>query len=119
MDSHTPIYLFHVLFAAPLFLYVAFKRTDIPDWLYGILGFMAAGIFLYHAWRAYGRLSTGKSAWVNWIHIALVVPVLAVTAIQKEKTPRRVFEMLALLGFAALGYHGTYLIRGLGGAQGA
>ncbi len=112
MDPHTPIYLFHVLFAAPLFLYVAFKRTDIPDLLYGVLGFLAVGIFLYHAWRAYGRLSAGKSAWVNWIHILLIVPLLAYIAYHKEKTPRRVFEMLAMLGFAALGYHATYLVRG-------
>lgn len=110
-DDHVPIYLFHVLFVAPLFLFVAFKHELAPDWLFTVLAVMAAGIFAYHAWRAYGRLMAGKSAWVNWIHIALVVPLLATVAWHRQKTPRRMFEMLGLTGFAALGYHGMYLVQ--------
>jgi hypothetical protein len=108
---HTAYYLFHILFVAPLFLYVGMARKDVPDSIFLLLGLMAAGMFLYHAYQAYTKLSEGKSAWVNWIHIFLIVPILALLARYKKEASRRYFEMLLLLGFSALGYHGLYLIR--------
>ncbi len=109
--SHSVISLFHVLFVAPLFLYVGLARKDVPDMIFLLLGIMAAGMFLYHAYQAYTKLSEGKSAWVNWIHIFLIVPLLVVLARYKKEASRRYFEMLLLLGFSALGYHGLYFIR--------
>lgn len=109
--SHTVISVFHVLFVAPLFLYVGLARKEVPDMIFLLLGVMAAGMFLYHAYQAYSKLSEGKSAWVNWIHIFLIVPLLAVLARYKKEASRRYFEMLLLLGFSAIGYHGLYFIR--------
>jgi hypothetical protein len=94
----------------PLFLYVGIKRDESPSYLFMGLGAMAAGIFMYHAYRAYTKLVAGSSAWVNWIHILLVVPLLAVIAMQRKNTSRKYFELLMMLGFAAAGYHGYYLV---------
>ncbi len=111
MMDHKYIYIFHILFVAPLFLYIGLVRNGIPDILFTVLGIMAAVILLYHGFQAYKKLSEGKSAWINWIHILLVVPLLGILARYKKEASRRYFEMLLLLGFASLGYHGLYLIR--------
>lgn len=111
MLDYKYIYIFHVLVIAPLFLYIGLVRNAIPDILFTILGVLAIVIFLYHGYQAYKKLSEGKSAWVNWIHLLLVVPLLAILARYKKEASRRYFEMLMLLGFASLGYHGLYLIR--------
>jgi hypothetical protein len=39
------------------------------------------------------------------------VPLLMILARSKKDASRRYFEMLMLLGFAAFGYHGMYLVR--------
>jgi hypothetical protein len=39
----------------------------------------------------------------------LVVPLLAVLAVQRKNTSRKYFELLMMLAFAAAGYHGYYL----------
>jgi hypothetical protein len=111
---HIALYVFHVLVVAPFFLYVAFKRNEVPDVVFTVMGVLAVVILGYHSWRAYMR-GGGAAAWVNWIHIALVVPLLAYIALTKKETPRRMYELLALLGFSALGYHATYLVKDLVG----
>jgi hypothetical protein len=111
MDSHILLYIFHLAVVAPLFLYVGLQRDAVPDFVFTILGVMAASIALYHGYSAYKKLSAGKSAWVNWIHLGLVVPLLVYISYSKKETPRRFFELLILLGFAAAGYHGLYLFR--------
>ncbi len=112
MDSHRLTYIFHLVFVAPLFLWVGLQRDAVPEFVYVILGVLAAGIAMYHGYAAYTKLAAGKSAWVNWIHLGLVVPLLAYIAYTKKETPRRFFELLLLLGFSAAGYHGLYLFRG-------
>ncbi len=101
----------HLFVFAPLFIAVGLYRNSTPDSLFTLLGFMAVGIFFYHAYAAYKKISEGKSAWVNWIHIFLIVPLLAILARYKKDASRRYFEMLMMLGFAAAGYHGFYLIK--------
>lgn len=109
--SHSTINLFHILIVSPLFLYVGLAQKSVPDIVFLLLGILAAGILLYHLYQAYSKLSEGKSAWVNWVHILLIVPLLALLARYKKDASRRYFEMLLLLGFASLGYHGLYFIR--------
>jgi hypothetical protein len=111
MDSHTLFYIFHLLFVAPLFLYVGIVRKDAPSWVFSLLLVLSVGIFLYHASLAWGKLSAGKSAWVNWIHMGLIAPLLAYVGWNRQESSRPYFEMLLMLGFTAAGYHGYYLAR--------
>jgi len=108
--DHTLINYVHVLAIAPLFLYVGLVR-NVPDVVFTLLGFLAAVMFLYHGYRAYQKLRDGKSAWVNWIHLFFIVPLLLLLARYKKEASRRYFEMLLLLGFSALGYHIMYIAR--------
>ncbi len=112
MDSRLLYSLFHVTFVAPLLLYVGLKGTKTPTWLFTLLAILVVGMVAYHGWRAYQKLADGRSAWINWIHLLLVAPVLGWIALRQKETPRRAFEMTMLLGFAALGYHGYYLVTG-------
>lgn len=103
--------LLHLIAIGPLFLYVGLYRDTVPDAIFqllGVLGFLVLG---YHAFRAYINLKENKSAWVNWIHILLVAPLLLLLGYLKKDASRRYFEMMLILGFASIGYHGFYLIR--------
>ncbi len=105
MNIHTSLSLFHVLFVAPLLLYVGIQGSKAPTWIFYLLGALAVGIGAYHGYRAFLKLSEGRSAWVNWIHLLLVVPIFAWIALQQKETPRRAFELVLMMGFATLGYH--------------
>ena len=103
--------LFHVLVVAPLFLYVGFYGNTTPTLLFDLMGVLGALVLMYHLYRAYERLKNNQSAWINWIHIFLVAPLLLIVGYLKQDASPRYFEMLLLLGFAALGYHASYLIK--------
>ena len=103
--------LFHTFVVGPAFLYIGLNPQGVPDSAYSALLATGVLILLYHAYKAYTKLLDGKSAWVNWIHIFLVAPLLMIVGYLKKDANRRYFEMLLLLGFAATGYHGLYLIR--------
>lgn len=104
-------HVFHAAAVGPLFLYVGLARESVPDGVFNLLGLLAIVILGYHSFRAYEKLKEGKSAWVNWIHILLVAPLLLLIAYTKKGTHSRYYEMLLLLGFAAIGYHAYYLLR--------
>ena len=101
----------HVAILAPLFIYVGLQRDQVNDYVFYALGLMGAVVLVYHAYRAYMKLTAGQSAWINWIHILFVAPLLLLLGYLKKDANRRYFEMLLMLGFAALGYHGFYVIR--------
>jgi hypothetical protein len=109
--SHFALSAFHALLVGPGLLYVGLAPESVPDSVYTGLLVGGAIILFYHAYKAYTKLKEGKSAWINWIHIFLVAPLLMIVGYLKKDANRRYFEMLLLLGFAATGYHGLYLIR--------
>jgi hypothetical protein len=109
--SHTALSAFHTLAVGPALLYVGLSPETVPDGVYTGLLVTGAVILAYHIYLAYTKLKDNKSAWVNWIHIFLVAPLLMIVGYLKKDANRRYFEMLLLLGFAAIGYHGLYLIR--------
>jgi len=106
-----PRHLIHLLAVGPLFVYVGLHRENVPDAVFNALGDVGLVVLFYHSYKAYLKLKDGQSAWVNWIHILLVAPLLLILAYLKKDANRRYFEMMLLLGFAAIGYHGLYLIR--------
>ena len=103
------LHLFHVLAIGGLFLYVGIQRTAIPAVLYPILLGLGVILFCYQAYKAYTKVADGKNPWLNLIHVILVAPLLVYIGMKGEDTPRPAFELLLLLGFAAIGYHGYYL----------
>lgn len=111
--SLTPLqnHLVHVLAISPLFLYVGLYREAVPEHVFNVLGLLGMIVLAYHTYRAYGKLKENKSAWINWIHIFLIAPLLMILGYLKKDADSRYFEMLLLLGFAAFGYHALYIMR--------
>jgi len=113
LSSHIILHLLHVLIIAPSLIYVGLARDSLPEWVFYTLGGVGAFLLIYQLYKAYLKIKEGKSAWVNWIHVFLIAPLLILMGVLQKDTERRYFEMLLLLGFAALGYHGIYLIRAI------
>jgi len=109
MNTEALVHLFHVLIVGSLFLYVGIQRTSIPTILFPILFWLGIVIILYHIFKAYLYLKQGRGYWVNLIHILLVGPLLMYIGYNGDKTTRPYFELLLMLGFAAIGYHGYYM----------
>jgi uncharacterized membrane protein len=106
------VHLFHILIVGGLFLYVGITRTNIPNFMYSVLLILGIIIILYHGFKVYTKLKEGLNPWVNYIHILIVGPLLVYIGLNREKTQRLYFEILLMLAFASIGYHGYYLVNG-------
>ena len=111
MSASLFVRIFHILFVGGLFLYVGTKRDEIPKQLFAGLAGLGVIIVLYHLYKAYDKNLHKKSYWVNLIHILLVGPLLIYIGFFAEKTERLYFEILLMMGFAVIGYHGYYLLN--------
>lgn len=113
MLSELNNHLLHVFLIGPALLYVGYYRDQMADIAFSVLLAVGAAVLLYHLYRAFTKIKEGKSAWVNWIHIFLIAPLLLLVGYLGKDAERRYFEMMLLLGFAAVGYHGLYAVRTL------
>jgi hypothetical protein len=107
MSPHTILSLVHLLVFVPL-LFVLASTTWIPATVTLAIG---AGITLYHAFKAWTKISAGTAgAWVNLVHVLIVGPTIAARgALPDSRIPQ---ELLRMIAFAGAGYHGYYLIAG-------
>jgi glucose uptake protein GlcU len=111
MNAHVVLSLFHIFAVVPLFLFVALSRTNTPHYLYTTFLVLGLVILVYHGWKAMRRFLIGSSAlWINLIHVLFVAPLLLFIGYKGKDTPRYAYELLALIAFAALGYHAYALI---------
>lgn len=104
------VHLFHILLVGGLFLYVGIIKTGIPKILFPFLLALGGFIIVYHIYKAYNYIKSGKNPWVNLIHIFLFGPLLLYIGYHGYNTQRLYFELLLMCGFASIGYHGYYLI---------
>jgi len=108
MDYDAFVRLFHVLIVGTLFLYVGINREKIYKPLFNILLFLGFFIIFYHLYKIF---NAGKGIWVNLIHVFIIGPLLVYIGYNGEKTTRKFFEILLMLGFASIGYHLYYLFK--------
>jgi hypothetical protein len=113
MNINLLVHLFHIIIVGGLFLYVGINRERNPKILFSIILVLGIVIIFYHIYKVYKYLKEGKGIWVNLIHIFIVGPILIYIGYNKEKTQRLYFEILLMLGFASIGYHGYYLLKSL------
>ena len=102
------VHLFHIIIVGSLFLYVGIKREKIPPMMYPFLLGLGIFVILYHIYKA----SQSKTPWINYIHIFLIGPLLVYIGYMNKETSRKYYEILLMFGFAAIGYHGYYMIKG-------
>ncbi len=113
IDIRIIVHLFHIIIVGGLFLYVGIKRENNPKYMFPFLLFLGLFIVCYHALKVYNYLSEDKSIWVNLIHILIIGPLLVYIGFNRENTSRKYYELLLMLGFASIGYHGYYLVKSL------
>jgi len=111
MSSSVFVKLFHIFIVGALFLYVGIKQTEIPKWMFPMLLVLGIFIVFYHAYKAFNHITHKKSYWVNLIHILLIGPLLIYIGYNREDTARMYFELLLMMCFAVVGYHGFYLVK--------
>lgn len=120
MDPHIVLSLFHIFLVVPLFLYVAFQRAAIPSWLYTAILILGVIILAYHGYKAMIRARLmSPSLWINLLHVFYVAPLLIYVGYYGKNTPRPAYELMAMVGFAALGYHLYNLILSINTIQDA
>ena len=54
---HEYIYLIHVVFVAPLFIYVGYMKTKTTDTLFNVMLILGIVVFFYHLYKLYKSLS--------------------------------------------------------------
>ncbi len=114
MNQHAIIAIFHLLAVAPFFFYIAVQKSAMPSVIYHIITGLAIVLFLYHGYKMVARLkSNSPYAWVNAIHALLIAPLLFYIGYNARDTPRAAYEMLAMVAFAAFGYHLYNLIKSI------
>ena len=109
MKSEQLVHLFHILIVGSLFLYVGLRRDKMPKFMYPVLIAVGAIVLLYHAVSVVKK--KGKRAWISLIHIVLVGPLLIYIGYTGKETSRKFYELLLMLGFASIGYHGLSMVR--------
>ena len=110
MSSSTIVHLLHILLVGSLFLYVGIKGKNIPPPMYPFLLGLGIFIFFYHSYVAYNRMKKGSPIWINLIHMFIIAPLLVYIGYNNTNTKQRYYEILLMLGFASIGYHGYYLL---------
>lgn len=104
------IHLFHIIIVGSLFLYVGIEQSKIPSFLYYILLYLGIFVILYQSYNVYKDRKNEKYLWVYLLHILIIGPLMIYIGINNVKTPQYSYELLLMLGFAAIGYHGYYLL---------
>ena len=100
------VHAFHILFVTSFLGYIGIIRENLPKFLFPFVLVVGIFIVVYHIYKSIFK----KDAWINYIHIFIVGPLLVYVGLQKDKTPRKVFEIILMLAFASLGYHGYYIM---------
>jgi hypothetical protein len=106
--DHAIIHAAHLVVLGPLLIAIGLGYlASYPKAIAGL------GIFivLYHAFKTYKKLSEGRNPWVNLLHLLVVGPALIAEGVM-DTPPRWIREVILMLGFAAVGWHGYYLVAG-------
>ena len=105
-QGHIAVSMFHILGVVPFFLYIAFVRGQLPSWIFPVALSLGLLIAVYHSYKVMIKWKAhNPSVWVNIIHVLFIAPMLIYIGAKAYDTPRWAFEVLAIQGFGALGYH--------------
>lgn len=106
MNPHLLLSLFHIFAVVPFFLYVALSKANTHAQAYQALFGLGIVLMIYQSYKAFTRYFTNSSyLWVNLLHVFIIAPLVIYIGVKGKETPRAAYEMLALISFAAFGYH--------------
>ena len=99
--------LAHIFVFAAFLLYIGIVQAKMPDMMYPVIFVFGLIVISYHAYKSFFV----KDAWINYIHIFIVGPLLMFIGLYKKGTPTKIFELVLMVAFAAIGYHGYHLLN--------
>jgi hypothetical protein len=102
------VHLAHIFVFAAFLLYIGIVQSKMPAMLYPVILAFGVIVILYHAYKSFFV----KDAWINYIHIFIVGPLLVFIGLYQKGTPTKMFELVLMVAFAAIGYHGYHLLNG-------
>ena len=100
------LHLLHILILGPFLLYVGLGYP-IATWIVTLVG---AIVIVYQGYKVVTHYLAKESIWVNLFHVLVVGPALLAYGLTEERVAR---ELIFMLGFAAIGYHGYYLMQSI------
>ena len=100
------LHLLHILILGPLLLYIGLGYP-IAAWIVTLIG---AIVIIYQGYKVVTHYLAKEAIWVNLFHVLVVGPALVGYGLTEERAAR---ELIFMLGFAAIGYHGYYLAQSM------
>jgi hypothetical protein len=100
------LHLLHILILGPFLLYVGLGYPIAAH----IVTLVGAIVIVYQGYKVIAHYLAKESVWVNLFHVLVVGPALLGYGLTEERVWR---ELIFMLGFAAIGYHGYYLIQSI------
>jgi hypothetical protein len=97
----------HILILGPLLLYIGITKPT-QNWLYRILiilGIISILVFLTKLILAWSTLF-----WTMW-HVLAIGLILIWVGMKQEKSPAFLFNLLVIIGSAAIGYNLSKLMK--------
>jgi hypothetical protein len=110
MNKEFLVHLFHIILVGGLFLYVSLKNSSMPKFMFPFLIFLGIFIIIYHSYKSYTYSLIKKSFNVNLFHIFIVAPLLIYIGYERPGPNKFTYQLLLMLAFSVIGYHGYYLI---------
>jgi hypothetical protein len=100
------LHLLHILILGPFLLYIGLGYP-IAGWIVAAVGCV---VILYQGYKVIAHYLAKEAVWVNLFHAVVVGPALLGYGLTEERVGR---ELIFMLGFAAIGYHGYYLAQSI------
>ncbi len=97
----------HILILGPLLLYIGILKPP-QKWLYNILiilGIISVLVFIMKVVLAWSTLF-----WTMW-HVLVIGIILIWTGTKKDQSPSFLFNLLVIIGSAAIGYNLSKLMK--------
>ena len=110
MNKELIVHLFHIILVGGLFLYVSLQNATMPKFMFPFLVFLGVFLIVYHSYKSYAYSLLKKSFKINLFHIFIVAPVLIYIGYERPTPNKFVYQLLLMLAFAVIGYHGYYMI---------
>jgi uncharacterized membrane protein len=107
---------FHVFLVAPALIYIGLVKPKTPAFLYTVLLVVGALMIPLHLYNAIKCLMGRMFEPAMWylVHVLLLAPLLIyIGKFGRDRTAQSAFLALAIIGFAALAFHGTHLVKRL------
>ena len=96
------IYLIHILFSAPVFIYLGYYPEIKNNYVAKGLLLLGIIIILYHAYHLYSHYTISQHiSWVNIIHMICVGPLLIFAGYNKS-LPHPWSQISLIMGYGAL-----------------